>query len=501
MPLFALLTPKGYNRVLGDSLILKSNKGLKSLWVLFFLLLVGPNPFVNAQTATFEISGAVEGFFPTLLEPEGYMGIAFTNTTDFEVSIELKAFDPHGELITGRDILNPATLRVPPRGQTWASVGDVFGASILFADVGKIFYQSNRAALATLFLIGDEKNMLLDGGTAGQTPLKTFVLPSISREGKEPFTTVHVFNPSADSNLEVELTLFDLTGRVVASRGVSIPPQGTVVQNLAALFGIDPAMFSGGYIRGSAGGDGVVAFETFGNKQSLNLLSAQPLSLSGRSYSIPHFAVGGGFDTELNLINTDSSRSVTLRVMALDDQGNARLNPVQVSLGPLEQGIFHLSSLFGISSDELVVGSLRVDKEEVLDSSLEPASVNGSLRLKSSDGRLSASLPLLLPHDADAFYAHIAQDLGFFTGVAVLNPHGNPVEVTVEAFDQVGEPLGESTFALLGGGRKAKLLLELIPATAGQVGGYFRVRGAREIVSFALFGDLASESISIIPSQ
>lgn len=486
---------------MGESLILNITKGLKSFLVVSWLFLVCSIPFVNAQTATFEISGAVRGFFPTLLEPERYMGIAFTNTTDFEVSIELKAFDPHGDLITGIDILNPATLRVPPRGQTWASVGDVFGSSILSAGLGKISYQSNRAALATLFLIGDEKNTLLDGGTAGQTPLKTFILPSISREGEEPFTTLHVFNPSSDSSLEVELTLFDSTGRVVASRGVVLSPEGTVIQKVTALFGIDPAMFSGGYIRGSAGGDGVVAFETFGNEQSLNLLSAQPLSPSGRSYSIPHFAVGGGFDTELNLINTDSSRSVTLRVMALDDQGNARLNPVQVSLGPLEQGIFNLSSLFGISSDELAVGSLRVDIEDVLDSSLEPTSVNGSLRLKSSDGRLSASLPLLLPHDADAFYAHIAQDLGFFTGVAVLNPHGNPVEVTVEAFDQVGDPLGENTFTLPGGGRKAKLLLELIPATAGQVGGYFRVRGAREIVSFALFGDLASESISIIPSQ
>jgi len=178
------------------------------------------------------------------------------------------------------------------------------------------------------------------------------------------------------------------------------------------------------------------------------------------------------------LINTDSSRWATLRISALDDQGNARLNPVQVSLGPLEQGIFNLSFLFGTSSDEQIVGSLRIDLEEdLLDSSLEAASVNGSLRLRSSDGRLSASLPLLLPHDADAFYAHIAQDLGFFTGVAVLNPQGNPVEVTVEAFDQGGDPLGESTFTLPGGGRKAKLLLELIPATAGQVGGVFS--GAR----------------------
>ena len=291
------------------------------------------------------------------------------------------------------------------------------------ANLGTISYQSNRAALATLFLIGDEKNTLLDGGTAGQTPLKHFVLPSISREGAEPFTTVHLFNPSADSNLEIELTLYDLAGTVVGSRRVTLLPQGAIVQHVTALFGMDPTMFSGGYIRGSVEADGVVAFETFGNEQSLNLLAAQPLSINARSYSIPHFAVGGGFDTELTLINTDPSKSVTLRTSAFDEQGNARLNPVQVSLGPLEQGIFDLSTLFGISSDQQIVGSLRIDLEEdLLDSSLEPASVNGSLRLKSFDGRLSASLPLLLPRDADAFYAHIAQDLGFFTGVACAKP-------------------------------------------------------------------------------
>jgi len=156
---------------------LNISKGLKSLLVDSCLLLVCLIPFLNAQTATFEISGAVEGLFPALLKPQRYMGIAFTNTTDFEVSIELKAFDPHGDIITGRDILNPATLRVSPRGQTWASVGDVFGIGILSANLGKISYQSNRAALATLFLIGDEKNTLLDGGTAGEIPLKTFILP------------------------------------------------------------------------------------------------------------------------------------------------------------------------------------------------------------------------------------------------------------------------------------------------------------------------------------
>ena len=53
----------------------------------------------------------------------------------------------------------------------------------------------------------------------------------------------------------------------------------------------------------------------------------------------------------------------------------------------------------------------------------------------------------------------------------------------MEAFDQVGTQVGESSFTLPAGGRKAKLLLELIPATAGQMGGYFRVRSGEEILS------------------
>ncbi|MCZ6484477.1 MAG: hypothetical protein O6826_02125 [Acidobacteria bacterium] len=478
------------------------SNGLKSAVVVFCLLLVCASPFLTAQTEGVRSSGSFEGFFPTVVAPEQYMGIAFTNTADFEVKVELRALDPSGELISGADILNPATLLVPPRGQTWALVEDIFGVDILPAGLARISFQSHSAAVGTLFLIGNQESTLLGGGTARQTPLKAFVLPSISREGELPFTTVHLFNPSVDSDLEVQLTLYDLSGKVIVSRTVALPPQGTVVQDLATLLEVELAMFSGGYVEGSAGGEGVVAFETFGTEQSLNLLSAQPTPLRKRSYLIPHFAVGGGFDTELNLINTDSSQSATLLLSALDDEGNVRLSPVQIFLGPQEQSILSISSLFGLPGDEQIVGSLRLDlQDNLLDSSLEVASVNGSVRLRSSDGRLSASLPLFLAGDTDAFYAHIAQDLGFLTGVAVLNPQQNPVEVTVEAFDQVGTQVGESSFTLAVGGRKAKLLLELIPATAGQMGGYFRVRSGEEILSFALFGDLAGESISTIPSQ
>jgi len=45
--------------------------------------------------------------------------------------------------------------------------------------------------------------------------------------------------------------------------------------------------------------------------------------------------------------------------------------------------------------------------------------------------------------------------------VAVLNPRGDSVEVTVEAFDQAGDQVGENTFWLPGEGRRLKKLGEV----------------------------------------
>ena len=82
------------------------------------------------------------------------------------------------------------------------------------------------------------------------------------------------------------------------------------------------------------------------------------------------------------------------------------------------------------------------------------------------------------------------------------NRAGVPVDVTVEAFDATGGFVGGTSFTLGPGARLVKLLFELIPETAGQRKGGFRVLSPDGAVeSFALFGDEAGNWISTIPGE
>ena len=102
----------------------------------------------------------------------------------------------------------------------------------------------------------------------------------------------------------------------------------------------------------------------------------------------------------------------------------------------------------------------------------------------------------------DALYAHVAQDQGFYTGVAIKNRARAPVDVTVEAFDAAGGFVGDTRFTLAPGARLVKFLFELIPETAGQRKGGFRVLSPGGAVeSFALFGDETGNWISTIPGE
>ena len=342
-----------------------------------------------------------------------------------------------------------------------------------------------------------------DGGAASQPPRNRFLLPNISREGEEPFTVVHFFNPSEEADTEIRASLYDGAGEMVSSTDRSLEPRGTISESAETFFAVDLEDFQDGYIQGDATGEGVVAFQTFGNEKTINHLAGQATSLRKPSYGVAHVGFGAGLETELNLINSDESKDAKFRVSIFDDRGQALLAPVDFVLEPRKQRIADLSVLFGLFSTEVLTGSLEI---ELLNAFLGPflvaPSINGSVRFKSVDGRHSATLPLFRVPDKDALYAHVAQDQGFFTGVAIKNRARGPIDGTVEAFDESGRFVGDADFTLDPGARMVKLLFELIPETAGQRAGGFRVLSPDGAVeSFALFGDQTGDWISTIPGE
>ena len=445
-----------------------------------------------------------EPYFP-ISSRLGTLRLQFTNRSDLDLTVRLEALNPAGSLVSGPDIVNPASLPVGRGEQVSVAVEEVLGSGILEIETGTIAARTRRAEIGAIFLLGDEQTR--GGSGAGSQPPRTrFLLPNLSREGEEPFTIVHLFNPSEEADTQIQATLYDGAGERVSSTDRALGPRGTISESVETFFAVELPDFQGGYIRGEATGGGVVAHETFGNEKTINYLPAQTTSLRP-SYGVAHIGLGAGLETELNLINSGESKDAELRISVLDDSGQAILVSPDFVLEPREQRVIDLSVLFGLeelpSQPSLFAGALEVELlNAFLGPYLAPPSINGSVRFKSLDGRYSVTIPLFRGADRDAFYAHVAQDPGFFTSVAIKNRGRMPVDGTVEAFDASGQVVGAADFQLDSGARLAKLLFELIPETSGQRGGGFRVfsqDGAVE--SFALFGDLTGEWISSIPGE
>ena len=432
----------------------------------------------------------------------GPLKLQFTNRRDLDLTVNLEVLSPDGNRVSGPDITNPASVPVDRNAQVSVPAEEVFGSGILDVESGTIVALTRRAEVGALFLFGDDQT-LADAGRASQPVLKRFLLPNISREGEEPFTIVHFFNPSEEAGTEIRISLYNSAGEMVSSANRSLGPRGTISESAETFFAVDLEDFQDGYIQGDATGEGVVVFQTFGNEKTINHLAGQTTSLRKQFYGIAHIIFGAGFETELNLINRDESKNAEFRISVFDDQGQALLTPMELVLEPHEQRVIDLSVLFGLSSTEVLTGSLEI---ELLNAFLGPylsaPSINGSFRFKSLDGRYSTTLPLFLVSDKDALYAHVAQDQDLFTGVAIKNRGRGPIDGTVEAFDASGHFVGDADFTLDPGARMVKLLFELIPETAGQRGGGFRVLSPDGAVEgFALFGDLTGDWISAIPGE
>ena len=441
-----------------------------------------------------------EAYFP-VSSRFGPPQLQFTNRRDLDLTVHLEALSPSGSLVSGPDIVNPAFLPVGREGQVSVAVEEIFGSGILDVETATIAALTRRAEIGAIFLLGDEQ-AFGDGGAPSQ-PRNRFLLPNISREGEDPFTIMHFFNPSEEAGTDIRVALYDSAGEMMSLADRHLGPRGTISESAETFFAIDLEDFENGYIQGTAAGEGVVAFQEFGNEKAINHLAGQATSLRRPSYGVAHIGFGGGLETELNLINSDESKAAEFRVSVFDDQGQATLTPMEFVLEPREQRIVDLSVLFGLFPAELLTGSLEI---ELLNAFLGPylnaPSINGSVRFKGSGGRYSTTLPLFRAADKDALYTHVAQDQGSYTGVAVKNRARAPVDVTVEAFDAPGSFVGDTRFTLAPGARLVKFLFELIPETAGQRKGGFRVLSPDGAVeSFALFGDEAGNWISTIPGE
>lgn len=128
------------------------------------------------------------------------------------------------------------------------------------------------------------------------------------------------------------------------------------------------------------------------------------------------------------------------------------------------------------------------------------ANVIGVVTFSGNQGKFRATLPMTRSGQTAASCLHVAQlnELGLFTGLAILNAESQATSVTVRAFDADGNQSTETQFELAAESRVVAMLNKesFFGAGFSQVSGPLQVIGTTPVVTFVLFGDFNLQFLS-----
>ncbi len=448
-------------------------------------------------------TGMTELFFPFRAASAGlYTGVALTNPQNFRTLVTLTAYDDDGEVVSGSGISNPVTITLPRNGQYAKVASEIFGSSFDASSSGTIRAVGRTSQMGGFYMIGDVSGPGLDGNIGTLDTHKNWYLPLIFRQGSSPYNLLEIYNPAA-SEASITLLLFDSVGVQVGSATQTLRPESTLVRDVQDLFGISISSFTGGYIKGRSSMP-LVVHSIFGNALDFSVLNTQAVN-SRSSYFIPHFATGGPYATELTLVNVDTGIPAEITVTLMDDSGAALPiagNPATITIAPKNQRTSSLADLFPALGPDLRTGSIQVAVRLRQQGPFGAGpSLIGAAQFQSADGSASTAIPLVLSAFNDFAYSHIAQNLGYFTGVVLLNTNSRASHFNLDVYSAEGSLVGNYSAMLQPGERIAKLVYELVPASAGQMGGYVRITSDERLTSFAFFGTTDIRTLSAIPPQ
>ena len=330
--------------------------------------------------------------------------------------------------------------------------------------------------------------------------------------GLEAETFLSIANPS-EGPVSVQLRLFqrrgaaettpaiDVTGTAIPDRAtvLSIPSRGFQLSSIRDLFGSGA---NGGYVEAEViDGEGIVGFELISIPEAKTVIGLNAAAPSDRTmFYSAQLADGAGLFTSLKLINV-GVRPVEFEVTPIGQDGSRLAPPASLALAPgesLESDVRNLFTGFSGSyiqgwprQEDSLLGSIRI-------SSNRPGLIGDVIFGDPERGEFAAALPLQSTPLIEAVFSQVANIPGFFTGLAFFNPNELIANVRIEVFAAGGERVGQSLLSVLPGNRTSQLVEELVPASAGQAGGFIRIRSSQPIVAQQLFGAVGSSGVTIL---
>ena len=431
-------------------------------------------------------------------------GLALANPTDRVAEVSLFLFNNDGTLA---DPLERVVV-IQPNEQRAMVLTDVF-PRVVQVD-GFILAFSDNSGVVGFFLTFAPDVSQIDGAEASLFILlsRALVFPELL-SGNGESTELNVIIVSNLANPPPNFTLnFDLCGAdgscTTATRQV---PSGPVIAGLirfsatvAELFGekapAGESPFDQSYVTVTVPNGLVSGYQEFrgedfrGGRNALSLMGG-----SERPFSI--FGAQVADTSDVTLINpTDLPATLNISVFPTGVSEGASLATASSIMlpaaGVVKRNIRQLVDL----PDGDFVGWIRVDSDV--------SNIVGNVTFGDVERTFLSSVQMQGSPQSELLYSHLADGLGFFTGLTFLNITPDLIEVGIEVFDPEGKLTGSGSFELAGFEHSSRLLGQIIAGFEPQVGGFIRLSASQGIFSFEQFGfveDGVLKSLSAVPPQ
>ena len=465
-----------------------------------------------------------ELLFPVIeLSDSRFTGIAIGNDSPETAVFAAEALGAGGQHLPLA--VNPVLEGIGPFGQLAVLLRDLFRDPVTSPEKGWLRLRTSSGELSSFFLIGNgvgSRPTVLDGGIA-ETGRATRLVFSRVHQGEGAFpagngdllSTTHFYlaNPN-DEPLGTIVQLVGFDGAVRAETPINLPASGFTERESNLLFGIE--RIDQGYVVVQFDEPGGIGFSLI--QVGDTLLGNPPIRVPegqvAYSAQLAHGSLGGvDLMTLVRVMNlSDQTRSVELTSVAENGALIQTLDPVQ--LQPGEAVEIEGAEVLGLSGE-----AVEIESAEAPGLSGEVSARVGSL-IVSSDGNgvvgdvvfgesgtFRFGAQLLLQHQGfdRALFGHVAnstaEDLRdqTFTGIALFNPNLVDALVEVVVIGAEGLPRGRMEFVLKAGERLSRVLPELVPESAGQVGGYVLVQSSLPLIGQELFGNNTLDYLSAVP--
>ena len=404
--------------------------------------------------------------------------LSMFNPTSTTANLTLTGFDADGKEVTGANVTNPLKHSLLANQSLNVLLTDLFGSSS--SSITTVRVQSTNSEVVGLGTTTgpgiSDSVILVDRG------LPTFDLPVIGGQAR-----FHFFNPLS-SAVTGTLNLLSPSGVALGSTTISLASMSSVSRSLQDLFGTT----TGAHVTGSFS-TSVVAFEHVSG-ETMDSAAAQA-AVGVAALYIPFIASGGGYQTEINLINR-SDDTVTVMAQLFDSQGVAVGSGRPISLVPAQQFVGMAADLF--QQQTFMTGYVRIQVPQFSKAfwTYYPA-ISGHARIRSSQSG-STVLPLSAYPQTESSILNSGSLPSQYQGIAIVNPTTAQATVTLQAIGSTGTLLATATVNLGPGQISSRLISEYFTITIPE-SSVIRVSSTAPIVTTSITGSLNGDTLRSTP--